>query len=554
MAQYRVTGPDGSIYDVTAPDDATPEQVQSMVAQSLGNAPAAQAPAQEPSLLSRVGRGVVRGVRDPIDAGAQMLVRGANAIGLAPQSEVDRVDQINRDAEQGYQQSRGASAGTFDPSRIGGQIVGTAPLFALAPAGGATLAGRTAMGAVTGAGMGALVEPVDTSKGDFWQQKLGQAKSGAIAGAVAAPVTAALSRVIQPKTAPDVKTLMREGVTPTPGQILGGGWRSAEEKAKSIPLLGSSIRNAEQRSAEQFNRAAIDRSLAPIGQKLPKGVTGHEAIEFANDQLSKAYDDVITKIGSIAPDQQLGQEITNLGSMVGTLPKERGDQFLRIIKSEIADRIDQYGRVTGEGFKAADQNLGKLAAQYMRSTDADQQTLGRALSAAHDSLRSWLTRVAPPEASDALKAANAGWANFKRVQRAASSVAAEDGLFSAAQLHGAVRALDRSKDKGGFAKGTALMQDLSAAGKNTLANKVPNSGTTDRLLATLGVLGPAAGATVSPWLAAGALPAVAYTKAGQAMLGGLLARRPALAEPLSKGVSLLGTPVLTAGLLGLTKD
>lgn len=553
MAQYRVTGPDGSTYDVTAPDDATPEQVQSMVAQSIGNAPAA--PAQDhPSLLGRIGRGVVRGVRDPIDAGAQMLVRGASAIGLAPQSEVDRVDQINRDAEQGYQQSRGSSAGTFDPSRLGGQIVGTAPLFALAPAGGATLAGRTAMGAVTGAGMGALVEPVDTSKGDFWQQKLGQAKSGAIAGAVAAPVTAALSRVIQPKTAPDVKTLMREGVTPTPGQILGGGWRSAEEKAKSIPLLGSSIRNAEQRSAEQFNRAAIDRSLAPIGQKLPKGVTGHEAIEFANDQLSKAYDDVITKIGSIAPDQQLVQEITNLGSMVGTLPKERGDQFLRIIKSEIADRIDQYGRVTGEGFKAADQNLGELAAQYMRSTDADQQTLGRALSAAHDSLRGWLTRVAPPEASDALKAANAGWANFKRVQRAASSVAAKDGLFSAAQLHGAVRALDRSKDKGGFAKGTALMQDLSAAGKNTLANKVPNSGTTDRLLATLGVLGPAAGATVSPWLAAGALPAVAYTKAGQAMLGGLLARRPALAEPLSKGVSLLGTPVLTAGLLGLTKD
>jgi len=554
MAQYRVTGPDGSTYDVTAPDDATPEQVQSMVAQSLGNAPAAQAPAQEPSLLGRIGRGVVRGVRDPIDAGAQMLVRGASAIGLAPQSEVDRVDQINRDAEQGYQQSRGSSAGTFDPSRLGGQIVGTAPLFALAPAGGATLAGRTAMGAVTGAGMGALVEPVDTSKGDFWQQKLGQAKSGAIAGAVAAPVTAALSRVIQPKTAPDVKTLMREGVTPTPGQILGGGWRSAEEKAKSIPLLGSSIRNAEQRSAEQFNRAAIDRSLAPIGQKLPKGVTGHEAIEFANDQLSKAYDDVIAKIGSIAPDQQLGQEITSLGSMVSQLPKERGDQFLRIIKSEIADRIDQYGRITGEGFKAADQNLGKLAAQYMRSADADQQTLGRALSAAHDSLRSWLTRAAPPEASDALKAANAGWANFKRVQRAASSVAAEDGLFSAAQLHGAVRALDRSKDKGAFAKGTALMQDLSSAGKNVLANKVPNSGTTDRLLATLGVLGPAAGATVSPWLAAGALPAVAYTKAGQAMLGGLLARRPALAEPLSKGVSLLGTPVLTAGLLGLTKD
>lgn len=41
MAKYRVTGPDGSIYDVTAPDDATPEQVQSMVAQSIGPQPEA---------------------------------------------------------------------------------------------------------------------------------------------------------------------------------------------------------------------------------------------------------------------------------------------------------------------------------------------------------------------------------------------------------------------------------------------------------------------------------------------------------------------------------
>ena len=516
---------------------------------SIGLTPAEPQPASKGFAMR-----MLRGVRDPIDAGAQMLVRGANAIGLAPDSEVARVDQINREAEQDYQQNWRGGATGFDGARLAGQVVGTLPLAAAMPAGGATLAGRTAMGAVQGAGLGALVEPVDTSKGDFWGQKFDQAKRGAISGAIAAPATAAISRVIQPRTAPDVKALMGEGVTPTPGQVLGGGWRTAEEKLKSVPLLGSSIRNAEQRSAEQFNRAAIDRSLAPIGQKLPKGVTGHEAIEFANDQLSKAYDDVITKVGSIAPDQQLAQEIANLGAMVDTLPKERGAQFLKVIKNEITDRIDQYGRITGEGFKAADQNLGKLAAKYMRSTDADQQTLGEALSAAHDALRGWLTRAAPPEASGALKAANAGWAAFKRVQRAASSVAAEDGVFSAAQLHSAVRALDRSKDKGAFAKGTALMQDLSSAGKNVLANKVPNSGTTDRLLAALGIAGPLAGAPLSPMLAAAALPSLAYTKAGQSALAGLLASRPALAEPLSKGVSLLGTPVLTTGLLGLTKD
>jgi len=50
------------------------------------------------------------------------------------------------------------------------------------------------------------------------------------------------------------------------------------------------------------------------------------------------------------------------------------------------------------------------------------------------------------------------------------------------------------------------------------------------------------------------LPSLAYTKTGQATLASLLASRPALAEPLAKGVNLLGTPVLTTGLLGLTKD
>jgi len=165
---------------------------------------------------------MLRGVRDPIDAGAQMLVRGANAIGLAPDSEVARVDQINREAEQDYQQNwRGGDTG-FDGARLAGQVVGTLPLAAAMPAGGATLAGRTAMGAAQGAGLGMLTQPADTEKGDFWGQKLGQAKSGAIAGAIAAPVTAAVSRVIQPQTSADVKALMNEGITPTPGQILGG--------------------------------------------------------------------------------------------------------------------------------------------------------------------------------------------------------------------------------------------------------------------------------------------------------------------------------------------
>lgn len=53
MAKYRVTGPDGSVYDVTAPDDATSEQVQAMVAQSAG---------QQPDAVQTAGAALSRGL------------------------------------------------------------------------------------------------------------------------------------------------------------------------------------------------------------------------------------------------------------------------------------------------------------------------------------------------------------------------------------------------------------------------------------------------------------------------------------------------------------
>lgn len=552
MAQYRVTSPDGAEYEITAPDDATPEQVQRFAMQQFQSAPPqpAQAPQSFTDRLLQAAKpemGILRGARDVVDAGAQMLVRGAAAANLAPQSEVKRVDQINRDAEKQYQQGRSDGQG-FDALRLVGNVLATSPVFAGVPA-GTGLAAKTALGAVSGAGYGAM-QPVENPGQDFWTQKAQQAKTGAISGAIAAPITAGLTRIIQPKTSPDVKALLREGITPTPGQVLGGGFRSAEEKAKSIPILGSSIRNAEQRGTEQLNAAAVNRSLTPIGKELPKGTTGREAVQFAEDALKQSYDDVLTKIGAPKVDNQMLGELANLRNIVANQPKDFAGRLDKIIDNEILGRT-QNGRLTGEAVKAAEGNLGELARGLRKNPDYDTRKLGEAVDETQRILRSWLERTAPKDVSAQLKATNQGWANFKRVQRAASSVAAEDGVFSAAQLQSAVKALDRSKDKGAFARGNALMQDLSGPAKNVLANKVPNSGTTDRALAALGLAAPLAGTAVTPWLAAGAIPAALYTKPGQAAMAGLLARRPELAEPVSEAVRAVGAPVLTGGLFGL---
>ena len=152
-----------------------------------------------------------------------------------------------------------------------------------------------------------------------------------------------------------------------------------------------------------------------------------------------------------------------------------------------------------------------------------------------------------------LTAINTGWANFKRLERASSSLGVEDGTFSAAQLQNAVKALDRSKDHGKFARGQAFMQDLSDPAKNVLGSRVPNSGTADRLLNLPNVVTAGVGASVSPWtLAAPALGYGAYTPPAQALLRGMVSRRPGFAQPVA-GLLNRSFPMLSpaGGLLGI---
>ena len=148
------------------------------------------------------------------------------------------------------------------------------------------------------------------------------------------------------------------------------------------------------------------------------------------------------------------------------------------------------------------------------------------------------------------KAANTGWANFKRVQRAAGYVGTEDGVFTPAQLQAAVRAADRSKDKARFAEGTALMQDLSSAGKSVLGTKTPNSGTADRLNVS-NFLNPMMWAQV-----VGSIPgSLMYTPAGQRLMASALTGRQGAGYGLlSDAAQRLAVPAgvaLTPALQGL---
>lgn len=569
MPVARFQMPDGRIGRFEVPDGTTPEQAQALIQQSLGAQEAESPAAPPPETQTRTDR-FVKGLRDPIDAGAQLLTNAlpegvvtagnrlnnwlADKTGLVGRLPEGGVDQHVREGEQAYQQARAAAGGEgFDAYRALGNLVSPANVAVASrlPA-AATLSGRVATGAAGGALFGAL-SPV--AEGDFAEQKAKQMGMGAAVGGVLPAVTGGVARVVSPNASrnPNVALLQQEGVQPTIGQALGGRMNALEEKLQSVPLVGDRISIMRQRGLEQFNRAAINRATAPVGKEVD--AIGREGVAQAKGALKQAYDDLLPKMRFDA-DVQFSADLSRVQSMVdASLPRARGhmappgeaDIFDNIIHKQIVGKMTPAGTMSGETFKQVESEISRLAKGYMGDPSFDKRQIGAALTEVLAAMRASLQRANPDQAAQ-LAQINKGFANFARVRDAASRVGAEEGVFTPAQLQSAVRSADKSAGKGSFATGNAFMQDLSEAGKAALGSKVPNSFTTDRALIAGGALGSY---FVNPAIPAGLIAASGlYTVPAQNALRFLLTARPQAANALANSVRN-ASPMLLPGGAGL---
>lgn len=513
--------------------------------------------------------GFAMGFGDLFHGGAQMLTKMlpagveragnrannwlADKTGLVAKLPEGGVDQQVRERESQYQGARKAAGDTgFDWSRLGGNVVnpGNLALGALAPTGaGLSLLARMGAGGTLGAAS-SLTAPV--TDGDFWTEKSKQAGVGAVGGALVPAVAAGVGRMISPKasTDPALALLKSEGVKPTIGQTLGGAFNRAEERLSSLPLMGDMIRNARDRADKDLRVAVANRALEPINGKLPKGMDGREAVTYVGEALGDAYNSLLPRMSAKA-DAVFDADMKSLRNMVntGSIDPAAAKAFNRILQNDVLGKFKGQNVLTGQTIKQIESDLTEQIGRLGASTDADQRLVSDALKETRRGLRELIERN-NPQFSDELKAINKGYANFKRLQRAAAYVGADTGQFNSANLQSAVKALDRSKDKGRFAKGDALMQDLSDAAKSTLGNKIPDSGTAGRVAMGLGAL---ASGSVSPMIPGSlALGAAAYSPAMQSLLRGSVASRPAFADPVARLLNKT-SPILApaGGLFGI---
>lgn len=509
-----------------------------------------------PGWLGDRGGAVGRLAMGAADPGVGIAQMAANATPLG-----DAVNKRVQQVEQQYQDSRaGNGSAGFDPLRLAGNygISLMAPGAAAAPTGG--LLAQMGRGALTGAAYN-LAQPVTDGGANFWADKAKQGAIGAAVGGATVPVMSGLASVVRPNTSPQARTLMDEGITLTPGQILGGGLQRTEDAATSIPFLGDFIRDAKNRTLLDFQRATYARALAPIGQEdlaktLPAGPEGVLGVQNA---LNDAYDTLLPKlrfdVTTVAP------KLTAMRQLASGLPATEADQYNKILDKNLGQLSN--GIADGQTFKDIVSNLGKEAADFKGSSDGYQRQLGTALSQTRDIFRAGL-KASNPQFADALNQIDTGWANFARIRTAAQSAGDKSHGFLPAQLSAAVRSGDSTAGNGATATGRALMQDLSDPARAVLPSTVSDSGTPLRhaVQAMVGglvghqMLPEALSALMVP--AAGTVGGLAlpYTQVGQKVMQKVLAERPeyagAIADLLRRRGALLGAasaPAVTQGLL-----
>lgn len=525
------------------PDGLSQDEALSRIKGSLEPTP--QPDANAPS------SGFLMGLKDPISAGAQMLPRAlgyaASLGGTKPNSlsellykEAERVNKMVQSEEQAYQAKREkAGESGFDVARLGGNILNPASIVPatraaqLARGAGVNMLGQTvAAGAVGGA-----LQPV--VQGDnFAEQKAEQVGLGAVTAPIGEKVVKGVSRVMNPLVSKAEQTMRDLGITPTTGQTLGGQFKTLEEFAQNMPLIGQSIQNAKQRVLFDFNKGVINKALQKVDDKLPADVVGRDAIAYASDEVSKKYDDVLSKMS-------FDLDFATTSNILGALSKAKSlDSGQRQKISETLNDI-VFGKfagqkIDGQTYKGIESDLRSKASEYLNGGSASEREIGKALSDVLGVVKKELYFQNPKQTSK-LRRIDGAFSDLSVINVAAANSGAKSGVFTPQQFATAVRQQDPTRRKSSFAKGRAKGQDISDSALEVIGDTTGAS-QTGRL--ALG-LGGGYGLLSQPQIgipAALGVP-VAYSESGQAAIDMLLRQRPDLVKRMGGLLSQQAAPI-----------
>ncbi len=380
---------------------------------------------------------------------------------------------------------------------------------------------------VQGGGVAGAMQPVVSSaEQSFAEQKAKQIAGGVVAGGVGAGATKAVGQAFNPLVSKAEQTMKDLGVQMTPGQLMGGQTKNIEEFAANMPLIGSYIADAKEKAIFSFNKGVINKALGKIEEKLPADVIGRDAVQFANEAVDKAYDDVLSKM-AFQLDYKTFVNINKAIKQPPSAPQRQ--QVKEIIDQVVYSRLPKTGKVSGEEYKAIESDLRKTAQEYGNSSMASDRAVGQALKEALTQMKTSL-RQQNPEQNSVLRRVDSAYGDIEVMRTAASNTGALNGVFTPKQYQQAVRQRDVTRNKRSFASGQARGQDVADAGVDILGKSADSTLEGRLAMQAAGgwslIQNPAVGAAItvaSPLL---------YSAPGLRAMEALLRSRPEVARRL----------------------
>lgn len=341
-------------------------------------------------------------------------------------------------------------------------------------------------------------------------------------------VSKSLSRVADalPEFDQSVQSLLNAGVKLTPGMIWQGAMRNAEEFMGKVPFVSNLVKNGQREGLESFNQVVINKSLEPIGERLPKNVSaGRDSIAWAQEKIGDAYDKLLPKLNFRITGEFL-DDMAQLRAKASTL-REAEQKQLAAYGDDVAQKFSHNGDMSGKTYKQVESELSYAGRGLMKSQDPEQRRLGSLISDLRGLMMDNLERTNPQYAAQ-LKDVNSAYAAFIRAQDASIRRATSGGIFSPNDL---LQTIKGQTTKGVFARGDGLYQDLAESAAKVLPSDVPEGlGLVGHGMLT-GLLGGAL--HLEPGLAtAAAVGSLPYTKPGLEAVRRFAGRTPGESGPM----------------------
>ena len=349
------------------------------------------------------------------------------------------------------------------------------------------------------------------------------------------------------------KELIKRGIPLSVGQRLGGTVGMIEEGLSKLPIGAEMIGPTRLKAVQQFATAAYNEALAPLGKKVKKGADPRAAAIEAQEIFSDSYKKALQGIEIDAGAGFVDDIQAVIAPYVQALDKQGKEKLEEFIIDEIFERAPG-DKLTGEGIAAIQRRFGELAQNYMKSTDAYQSTLGRAIRAVDAEMMDLVGKYYPAKA-DLLRKTNEAYSMYYPVRAAATGANVKDNIFTPAKLLSAVQREERKAGAAGLnrlERGEGRLQRFAEAAAETIGSKVPESAPL-RTMMTMGGVG--GGAAIDPIMTGLALGGgkLAYSRPGQAATSFLMERvvPSAMRSPATAGLLAAEAAPTASGLLGI---